>query len=100
MLNVDEPYKDADDGYYFRKHITKIVELLLKGSWLRYLGDNTLVDIPNSRVAAGENHNSVCMTVHNGRAREQHVDLILFHRLGILYDPDILVHALAFASQY
>lgn len=50
MLDVDKPNQSTNDRDNFRKHITKIIQLLLERSRLRDLRRDALMDIANRRT--------------------------------------------------
>ena len=98
--DIDEPDEDADDGNDLGELITKVVELLLQGSWFRDLGRDAFVDVANGSVGASEDDHSLGVASDNGGAREEHVDLILQDCLLVAnYCLAVLAHALALSGK-
>ena len=99
MRDIDKPNNDANDRDNFGQSVSKIVELLFQRSRLRNLGCNALVDITNGGRRTSENYYCRGMSSNDRCAREQSIDLILFHCLQIFHCDCIFSNTFALSSE-
>jgi hypothetical protein len=99
VANVDDPDENADDGDDLGECVTKVVELTLQRRLLADLRADALVDVANRGLGAGVDDDGRARPVHNGRAGEKHVRLVLLHRAGVLHGLEILADGLALAGK-
>lgn len=99
MLDVNEPNQDAYNRYDLRKHITKVVELLLEGCRLGYLRDDAFMNVSDGGGCTRQCHYCGCMACDYSGTREQHVDLVLFDRLRVIDSPRVFTYTLTFPCQ-
>lgn len=67
VAEIDDPYKDANDGDDLRELITEVVQLAFQGRLFVDLRGDGLVDVTNSCALTGENNDSPRASVDDSR---------------------------------